>query len=99
MQTEPIVSFNPDTASAFLAVIGNSIRLRTLIALSAGESDVGSLAAELHIAQSAISQHLGKLKDADLVPSRRDGKRIVYSLYDRRVLTTLWMLETMFPDH
>jgi ArsR family transcriptional regulator len=36
-------------------------------------------------AQPTVSQHLSILENADVVKSRRDGKRILYSLTDERV--------------
>jgi len=36
-------------------------------------------------AQPTVSQHLSVLENADVVKSRRDGKRILYSLTDERV--------------
>jgi DNA-binding transcriptional ArsR family regulator len=42
------------------------------------ESAVGELTARFDISQPAVSQHLATLKDAGLVKSRRDGRRVHY---------------------
>jgi DNA-binding transcriptional ArsR family regulator len=58
--------------------------------LSAGEYDVGSLAAALEVARPAASQHLGKLRLAGLVTVRREGRRALYAArggHVRRLVT------------
>jgi ArsR family transcriptional regulator len=40
-------------------------------------------------AQPTVSQHLSVLENAGVVKSRRDGKRILYSLTDERVATII----------
>ncbi len=36
--------------------------------------------------QSNTSMHLAKLQDWNLIQSRREGKKIIYSLKDKRIL-------------
>ena len=47
-------------------------------ALARGETAVKELTARFDISQPAISQHLAVLKDAGLVSSRREGRRVYY---------------------
>lgn len=54
---------------------------------------VGSLAVMVNLSQSALSQHLGRLKGALLVTTRRDAQTIYYSgetVAVRRLLDTLY---------
>ncbi len=43
-----------------------------------GELSVNSLAQKVQLSQSALSQHLAKLRTAGIVSTRRDGQTIYY---------------------
>lgn len=62
----------------------NSVRLKLLCCLSNDSKNVHELIANCGLAQSAVSQHLSKLKNAGLVYSRRKGKFIYYFLKDEK---------------
>jgi rhodanese-related sulfurtransferase/DNA-binding transcriptional ArsR family regulator len=55
-------------------------RLEILEMLAQGEKAVETISAEVAIDNKLASAHLKALKEARLVQTRRDGKRIVYSL-------------------
>ena len=79
-------------AAALLRALGNDQRLLILCHLAESELNVGSLHQRLDLSQSALSQHLAKLRDGGLVQTRREGQVIVYALADgpvRAVMTTL----------
>lgn len=61
-------------------VLGNPKRLELLDLLSQGPRSVESLAEAADLGMSTCSAHLQTLREAGLVESRRDGKRIYYSL-------------------
>ena len=61
-------------------VLADPKRLRLVHALRDGERSVGDLAGELGAASSNVSQHLGVMRDAGLVATRRDGTTIFYRL-------------------
>lgn len=61
-------------------VLGNPKRLELLDLLSQGPRSVESLAGAGDLGMSTCSAHLQTLREAGLVESRRDGKRIYYSL-------------------
>ncbi len=70
-----------DTLADLLAVAGNNQRLKILYLLHAHhEMCVCDLAEVLELTDSAVSQHLRKLKDKNLVKTRRAGQTIFYSL-------------------
>lgn len=70
-----------ETLADLLAVAGNSQRLKILYLLHAHhEMCVCDLAEVLGMSESAVSQHLRKLKDKNLVKTRRAGQTIFYSL-------------------
>ena len=76
------------TLSDSLAVAGNKQRLKMLYLLHAHrEMCVCDLAEILEMSDSAVSQHLRKLKDKNIVKTRRQGQTIFYSLV-RNVFTS-----------
>lgn len=78
------------TLADLLAVAGNSQRLKILYLLHAHhEMCVCDLAEVLELTDSAVSQHLRKLKDRNLVKTRRDGQTIFYSLVSNIFITNL----------
>lgn len=83
-------------ATAVLGVLANENRLLLLCQLSKGEKCVSELEELLDLHQPTLSQQLGVLRSEGLVETRRDGKRIFYSISDTRVLTMLNMLYELY---
>ena len=71
----------------FLA-LSDKTRLRLLALMADGEVPVGFLADSLGESQPKTSRHLAYLRNAGLVSSRRDGKRIYYNI-DRPTNSTV----------
>ncbi|MDO4799676.1 MAG: metalloregulator ArsR/SmtB family transcription factor [Bacillota bacterium] len=69
----------------FYKVLGDPTRLQILLALTSEERPVLDLAEAIEMSQSAVSHQLRILRQARLVRSRKDGKRVFYSLYDSHV--------------
>ncbi len=67
-------------------ILGQSARLRILLALGDGEACVCHLETLLGERQAYISQQLMFLKEAGLVDFRRDCRNMYYHLVDRTVL-------------
>ncbi|SDH19655.1 ArsR/SmtB family transcription factor [Propionivibrio dicarboxylicus] len=80
-------------ATAILRALANESRLLLLCQLSNGELCVSDLEERLDIHQPTLSQQLGVLRTEGLVTTRREGKKIYYSIRDARVLT---LLRTMY---
>lgn len=70
---------NALSTSRFLVGFANPTRLRILCRLLDGECSVGDMAEWLNISQSALSQHLAKLRELQLVATRRHRQTIFYS--------------------
>ena len=68
-----------DEAAVLLSSMSNRTRLGALIRLIEREWSVNELAKELNLSQSALSQHLGKLRTANLVKVRIDSQVRYYS--------------------
>ncbi|MFI6014723.1 ArsR/SmtB family transcription factor [Streptomyces sp. NPDC051243] len=69
-------------AAELLALLGDRTRLTLLHALTAGEADVTTLTEACGAARPAVSQHLARLRLAGLVNTRKEGRRVIYSLRD-----------------
>ncbi|CNH77195.1 transcription regulator ArsR [Yersinia massiliensis] len=82
-----------------LRILANEDRLLLLCQLSQGERAVGELEAALGIRQPTLSQQLGVLRSDGLVNTRRDGKRIFYSIADSKVLALLEVLYQLYCPH
>lgn len=54
-----------------------------------GESNVGMMQEALELAQSTLSQHLGRLLAAGIVSRRKQGTEAYYSISDERVINAL----------
>tara|TARA_R110002020_G_scaffold25240_5_gene82289 strand:- start:10416 stop:10712 length:297 start_codon:yes stop_codon:yes gene_type:complete len=79
-------------AADLMAAMGNQKRMMILCNLARGEMQVGALAEKVDLSQSALSQHLAKLRTRNLVKTRRDAQAIYYSIDSQPVLR---MLETL----
>ena len=84
---------NAETAAAFLAAMGNGKRLLIMNYLAAGELSVGALAEKVQLSQSALSQHLAKLRRFGLVDTRRDRQMVYYSCKSVAALELLTLLD------
>ena len=90
-----------DHASALLKAMGNRRRLHILSLLATGERRVGELESLVGLSQSALSQHLARLRRDGLVSTRRQAQTIFYSLTGndvRAILEALDNLEQIKPS-
>lgn len=71
-------------AADLLKTLANPARLMVLCALVDREHTAGELEELVGLSQSAVSQHLARLRNDNLVSTRRDGQRIYYALCDDR---------------
>ena len=71
---------NARHASALLKAMSNQHRLLILCQLVLGEKSVGELEKIIRLSQSALSQHLARLRRSNLVKTRRSAQTIYYSL-------------------
>ncbi|HEU0162347.1 MAG TPA: metalloregulator ArsR/SmtB family transcription factor [Rhizomicrobium sp.] len=71
---------NAQRAEDMLRQLAHAGRLRLLCSLVEGKKSAGELTEIAGLSQSAVSQHLKKLRDAGLVSAQRRGQMIIYSL-------------------
>ena len=90
-----LVSFSEEAAD-LLAAMGNQKRMMILCNLAKGEMQVGSLAEKVDLSQSALSQHLAKLRTRQLVKTRREAQAVYYSINSEPVLQMLRTLSNIY---
>lgn len=84
-------------ASAFLKLLANEQRLLILCQLVGdGETSVNALADAVGLSQSALSQHLARLREDGLVTFRRESQTLYYRVSDPRVITIMKTLKRTF---
>ena len=83
-------------ATQTLKIMGNEDRLLLLCQMVDGEKCVSDFEALLDIRQPTLSQQLSVLRNAGLVNTRRDGKRIYYSLASDEVQQLLNLLYALY---
>lgn len=69
-----------DRVARILKAVANARRLSILCELANGEQSVTELQEAIGISQSALSQHLARLRRDKLVVTRRDAQNIYYSI-------------------
>ena len=83
-------------AAELLRLLANENRLLILCQLALEkELPVGSLAERVKLGQSALSQHLARLRDLGIVATRREAQTIYYRLASdnaRRLIGLLYEL-------
>jgi len=83
-------------AAELLTSMANARRLLVLCHLVQGERTAGELTVIAGLSQSALSQHLGKMRLQGLVKTRRDGQTIFYNLASREVRAVIETLYNLY---
>lgn len=80
-----------------LKELANEKRLLILCTLvDARETSVADIAEAVGLAQSALSQHLARMRDSGVVKFRRDGTTLLYSVADGNVSRILKTLKSIY---
>ena len=83
-------------AAAMMAALSHEARLRVLCDLVSGERMAGELVKRSGLSQSALSQHLAKLREEGLVATRREGQSIYYRIADPNAARILGVLHDIY---
>jgi ArsR family transcriptional regulator len=67
------------------SALSDPTRLRIISVLLEGELNVGDIASQLGMTESAVSHQLRGLRQLQLVRSRKDGRQVYYALDDDHV--------------
>lgn len=85
-------------AARLMRLFANEQRLMLMCRLSEGECAVGELASYVGLSQSACSQHLARLRDADVIAPRRDAQTIYYGIVDAAAARVITLLCDIYRD-
>jgi DNA-binding transcriptional ArsR family regulator len=98
----PTAQFQEQAARAagLMRALSNESRLLVLCHLAESEElAVGELVERIGLTQSALSQHLAKLRDEGLVATRKESQTVFYRICDPRARQVLALLHDLFcPD-
>jgi len=78
-----------EETAMILRILGDKTRLTMLKLMQLKDCCVCEFVEIFHMSQPAISQHMRRLKEADLVNERRNGKWIIYSLNQSSIYYSL----------
>lgn len=91
------LDINAAETANYLKLIANERRLLILCLLAAkGEATVSFLSQSISLGQSAMSQHLARLRADNLVDFRKEGQMAFYRIADDRVKALLLNLQDIF---
>ena len=87
-------------AAQWLRALANEHRLLVLcLLLEVGEMSVGELQARIALSQSALSQHLARMREEGLIAFRREAQTLYYRIEHPEVARLMATLKTLFcPD-
>lgn len=84
-------------AAAMLRMLGNERRLLVLcLLIEHGELSVSALGEQVGLSQSALSQHLAKMREEGLVSCRREAQSAYYYIADPKVGAIVGKLKEIF---
>lgn len=77
---------NAAAIARILKLFANEQRVRLLFHLEAAGNELPlvTIAASLRIGQSALSQHLARLRKSGVIAARRDGHNLFYRIADSK---------------
>ena len=84
-------------AAGLLKLLANENRLLILCRLAlARELSVNDLAGAVGLSQSALSQHLAKMREEGLLATRRDAQTVYYRIADPNAARLLALLKNIY---
>lgn len=102
MQIDLLSEFRDQAVAAvgLLKAMASEVRLLVLCHLvESGELSVGQLQDRVDLGQSALSQHLAKLREEGLVTTRKESQTVFYRVCDPKAEQLLALLHDLFcPD-
>lgn len=87
---------NATEVSELLKILAHPERLMVLCQLTQGEVGAGCLQQGSSLSQSAFSQHLSVLRNANLIVARKEAQQVFYSLADTRAARIIESLQSEF---
>jgi len=91
-----VMARRAEEAAGLMRSLSHGARLRVLCDLVGAEKSAGELVAASGLSQSALSQHLARLRGDGLVATRREAQTIHYSVADPKVLKIVRLLYELY---
>jgi DNA-binding transcriptional ArsR family regulator len=83
-------------AANLLKALANENRLMIMCTLLGGELSVGDLNTKVPLSQSALSQHLASLRDANLVSTRKAAQTVYYQVCGDEASKIIAVLQSIY---
>lgn len=87
---------NAQQVANILKQLSNPNRLMILCCIADQELTVGDLNEQIDLSQSALSQHLAKLRESEIVVTRRESQTIYYQIVNPKIKHLLEVLQEQF---
>ena len=87
---------NAKKAEEMLKILANQNRLVILCHLSDGRKSAGELTKAVDLSDSALSQHLSKMKNLNIVEDSKEGQEVFYSIKSYEVTAILSTLNLIY---
>lgn len=91
-----VMESRAEEAARLLSALGQTKRLMVLCRLVDNEMSVGALAEAVGLGQSALSQHLARLRDLGIVATRREAQTIYYRLASENARRLIGLLYDLY---
>ncbi|KKS35491.1 MAG: ArsR family transcriptional regulator [candidate division WWE3 bacterium GW2011_GWF1_42_14] len=80
------------------SAISNPVRIKLLMCLSEKPKSVNELIQTCGMSQSAVSQHLAKLKKAGILDTKKEGKYVFYKLLYPQAAEVAFKVESLSKE-
>lgn len=80
---------NIEKLANMFSILGDNTRLQIVTLLMHRDANVGEIASELNMTQSAISHQLRILRDVQILKNSKIGRKVIYSINDDHVMTII----------
>ena len=90
------LALHASAAASLLKELANENRLMICCCLTEGELNVSDLNTQVPLSQSALSQHLARLRDAEILATRREAQTIYYRLANANVMSIIGTLKAIY---
>ena len=96
LDLENVMKRHAEQAALLMKQLSSPVRLMILCALIDNELSVNELNARVTLSQSALSQHLARLRHAGLVTRRKEKQTAFYRLKGSEVTQVIAVLKTIY---
>lgn len=93
---ENVMKAHAEEAALLMKQLSSPVRLMILCALDNEELSVNELNDKVALSQSALSQHLAKLRASGLVSTRKHKQSVYYRLAGTEVSQVIAVLKTIY---